>query len=131
MPELPEVETVCRVMRHALQGKLITLVEVVPDAIVFSRLTPKVIEKALLRRTVRAVGRRGKFFWLTLDGEGPTLFGHLGMSGWVREVSTEGTRLHGHGRAPFEDSQGRPRFLKLGIQTRDGSSIAFTDPRRL
>jgi len=131
MPELPEVETVCRVMRHALQGKLITHVEVVPDAIVFSRLTPKVIEKALLRRTVRAVGRRGKFFWLTLDGEGPTVFGHLGMSGWVREVSTEGTRLHGHGRAPFEDAQGRPRFLKLGIQTRDGSSVALTDPRRL
>jgi len=131
MPELPEVETVCRVMRHALQGQLITRVEVVPDAIVFSRLAPKVIEKALLRRTVRAVGRRGKFFWLTLDGEGPTVFGHLGMSGWVRELSTQGTRLHGHGRAPFEDAQGRPRFLKLGIQTRSGSRIALTDPRRL
>ena len=34
MPELPEVETVCRVMRHALQGKQITHVEVVPDPIV-------------------------------------------------------------------------------------------------
>jgi len=131
MPELPEVETVCRVMRHALQGKRITVVEVVPDALVFSGLAPKVIEKALLQRTVQAVGRRGKFFWLTLDGEGPTVFGHLGMSGWVREIGAEGTRLHGHGRAPFEDAQGRPRFLKLGIRTKAGSSIVLTDPRRL
>ena len=131
MPELPEVETVCRVMRHALQGKRITVVEVVPDALVFSGLDPKLIEKALLQRTVQAVGRRGKFFWLVLDGKGPTLFGHLGMSGWVREVGTEGTRLHGHGRAPFEDAQGRPRFLKLGIRTRFGSGIVLTDPRRL
>jgi formamidopyrimidine-DNA glycosylase len=131
MPELPEVETVCRVMRHALQGKRITLVEVVPDAIVFSGLAPNLIEKALLQRTVQAVGRRGKFFWLTLDGKGPNVFGHLGMSGWVREIGLEGTRLHGHGRAPFEDAQGRPRFLKLGIRTRAGSGIVLTDPRRL
>ena len=131
MPELPEVETVCRVMRHALQGKRISHVEVMRDTLFFSGLTPTVIEKALLHRTVRAVGRRGKFFWLTLGGEGPTVFGHLGMSGWVRELGNEGTRLHGHGRAPFEDAQGRPRFLKLGIQTRTGSGIVLTDPRRL
>lgn len=131
MPELPEVETVCRVMRHALLRKRITLVEVVRDPIVFGPYSPKAIEKALLHRTVRAVGRRGKYFWLTLDGEGPTVFGHLGMSGWVREIGRTGTRLHGHGQAPFEDEQGRPRFLKLGVRTRSGSSIVFTDPRRL
>ncbi|MEI9942443.1 MAG: DNA-formamidopyrimidine glycosylase family protein [Pseudomonadota bacterium] len=131
MPELPEVETVCQVMRHALQGKRISRVEVVSDAIVFSGIAPKVIENALLHSTVRAVGRRGKFFWLTLDSEGPTVFGHLGMSGWVREVGLEGTRLHGHGKAPFEDAQGRPRFLKIGVQTRGDNGIVFTDPRRL
>ncbi|MES1177902.1 MAG: DNA-formamidopyrimidine glycosylase family protein [Myxococcales bacterium] len=131
MPELPEVETVCRVMRDALQGQRITQVEVVPDAIVFSRLSPRVMEKALLKRTVRTVGRRGKLFWLTLDGEGPTVFGHLGMSGWVREIGTVGTRLHGQGQAPFEDAEGRPRFLKLGIRTRTGRAIVLTDPRRL
>ena len=131
MPELPEVETVCRVIRHALEGKRITRVEVVPDSIVFSRLAPRTVEKALLDRTVRSVGRRGKFFWLTLSGEGPTVFGHLGMSGWVREVGSEGTRLHGHGEAPFDDEHGRPRFLKLYLATRGGSGIAFTDPRRL
>lgn len=131
MPELPEVETVCRVIRRALLGKRITHVEVVPDAIVFSRVPPAAIETALLRRTVRDVGRRGKLFWLTLTSAGPTVFLHLGMSGWVREVATEGTRLHGHGEAPFEDEQGRPRFLKLGIYARGGRGIVLTDPRRL
>ena len=131
MPELPEVETVCRTIRHTLQGQKITHVEVVRDSIFFGRSTPKVIEKALLGRTVQAVGRRGKFFWLTLSGEGPTVFGHLGMSGWVREVGLEGTRLHGHGDAPFDDEHGRPRFLKLGLATRSGRGIVLTDPRRL
>ena len=80
---------------------------------------------------MRAVGRRGKFFWLTLNGDGPTVFGHLGMSGWIREVGLQGTRLRGHGSAPFEDEQGRPRFLKLGVRARSGRAIVLTDPRRL
>lgn len=131
MPELPEVETVCRLMRRALQGKRIARVEIVPDSIVFSGLSAKAIENALLGRTVREVGRHGKFFWLTLDGDGPTVYGHLGMSGWVRAVGKQGTRLHGHGDAPFDDDAGKPRFLKLGVSARDGSGFVFTDPRRL
>lgn len=131
MPELPEVETVCRAIRQALQGKRIARVEVFRDTIVFSGLAPKAVEKALVGRTVTEVGRHGKFFWLALDGEGPTVYGHLGMSGWVRAIGKQGTRLHGHGEAPFDDEEGRPRFLKLGIYSRDGSGIVLTDPRRL
>ena len=118
-------------MRRALEGQQITRVEVVRDAIVFAGSSPKAIENALLDRKVKSVGRRGKFFWLRLSGEGPTVFGHLGMSGWVREIGLEGVRLHGHGDAPFEDEHGRPRFLKLGIATRSGRGIVLTDPRRL
>jgi formamidopyrimidine-DNA glycosylase len=131
MPELPEVETVCRVIRHAVVGRRIMRVDVVRDPIVFGGVSSATIDQALVRRTVRGVGRRGKFFWLTLSGAGPVVFGHLGMSGWVREVGAEGTRLHGHGEAPFDDAQGRPRFLKLGVHTRDGHGFVLTDPRRL
>lgn len=131
MPELAEVETVCRVMRRALQGKRITRVEVMRDSIFFSGTAPKTLENALLRRTVREVGRHGKFFWLSLDGDGPTIYGHLGMSGWIRAVGKQGTRLHGHGDAPFDDEAGRPRFLKLGLYTQNGSGVVLTDPRRL
>lgn len=130
MPELPEVETVCRLLRRTLEGKRITSAEVVNDPIVFSGHSPKAVEEALVGRVVKAVGRRGKFFWLILSGAGPTVFGHLGMSGWVREVGVEGTRLHGHGDAPFEDAEGRPRFLRLLLRVPDGTGVAFTDSRR-
>ncbi|MFO0738355.1 MAG: DNA-formamidopyrimidine glycosylase family protein [Labilithrix sp.] len=130
MPELPEVETVCRVMRRTLEGKRIASVEVVRDPIVFSGHAPAAVEKALKGRVVESVGRRGKFFWLTLSGDGPTVFGHLGMTGWIREVGKEGTRLMGHGAAPFDDEDGRPRFLRLLVRTAGGRGIAFTDARR-
>ena len=129
MPELPEVESVCRLMRRVIEGKPIRKVEVLPDEIVLSGNPPEAIASALLGRMVTSVGRRGKFWWLCLDGDGPTVFGHLGMSGWIREVGTDGKRLHSHGKAPLVDENGRPRFMKLRIEV-DGGGVAFTDPRR-
>lgn len=114
MPELPEVETVCRTIRRALQGRKIVLADVASDSIVFGQHSPKEIQKALLGRTLKSVGRRGKFFWLTLSGSGPTIYGHLGMSGWIDEIGSE-----------------PPRFLKLQLAAASGRGIAMTDPRRL
>lgn len=131
MPELAEVETVCRLMRRCLEGKKITNVEVVSDPLVFSKQSKRNIEEAFEGRVVRAIGRRGKTFWISMKGPGPTVYGHLGMSGWIREVGKEGVRLQGHGDAPFDDETGRPRFLKLLLEVRGGHGIAFTDPRRL
>lgn len=130
MPELAEVETVCRVMRRVLVGRRIKRVEVVQDTLVF-QAPAKNIEDALAGRTVRAIGRRGKTFWIELSGPGPTVYGHLGMTGWIREIGTESIRLQGHGKAPFDDETGRPRFLKLLIEVPGGRAIAFTDGRRL
>lgn len=130
MPELAEVETVCRLMRTVLVGKRIKRVEVMPDTIVF-QASKKNVEDALVGRTVKAIGRRGKTFWIELAGPGPTVYGHLGMTGWIREIGTEGVRLQGHGDAPFDDETGRPRFLKLLIEVPGGKAIAFTDGRRL
>jgi formamidopyrimidine-DNA glycosylase len=131
MPELPEVETVCRVMRRALEGRRIAHVEVVKDPLVFSGNSADAIARALVDRVVDHVGRRGKSFWIALHGPGPTLFGHLGMSGWIREMGRAGTRLRSQGDALLDDARGRPRFLRLWIETDEGNAIAFTDPRRL
>jgi formamidopyrimidine-DNA glycosylase len=130
MPELAEVETVCRLMRDVLVGKRIARVEVVPDSVVFES-SRRNIEDALVGRTVRAIGRRGKTFWIELAGPGPTVYGHLGMTGWIREVGRHSTRLQAHGDAPLDDEHGRPRFLRLLVEARGGRTIAFTDPRRL
>ncbi len=130
MPELPEVESVRRLMRRVMQGKRIARAEVAPDEIVLSGVAPEAVQAAVEGRTVTDVGRKGKFWWIELD-ERPWLFGHLGMSGWVRQLGTESMRLHSHGDAPLDDAEGRPRFLKLLLETEDGGRIAFTDGRRL
>ena len=130
MPELPEVETVCRVMRRALMNKKIKEVEIVKDTIIFGAAPPEAIRKALKGRTVNNVCRRGKTFWLELD-DNTTLYGHLGMSGWIRELGTDTVRLKEHGDAPLDDENGRPRFLKMLITAEDGTRVSFTDARRL
>jgi len=130
MPELPEVETVCRIMRRVLVGHKIKSVEVVPDSIIFGDAPAGAIASALEGRKVRNVGRRGKTWWIETD-EAPALVGHLGMSGWIRELGAPTVRLKEHGNAPLDDPEGRPRFLKLLIVTDEDKSIAFTDARRL
>jgi formamidopyrimidine-DNA glycosylase len=130
MPELPEVETVCRVMRRALVGKKIAEVEVVPDTIIFGATPPEAIRGALEGRKVKAIGRKGKTWWIEMDSP-PVLFGHLGMSGWVRELGEATVRLREHGNAPLDDENGRPRFLKLLITAEDGTRVSLTDARRL
>jgi formamidopyrimidine-DNA glycosylase len=130
MPELPEVETVCRIMRRALLGKTIRDAEVAEDSIVLSGLAADVVKHALVGSSVLKVGRKGKFWWLELDS-GQSLCGHLGMSGWIREIGKEGGRLLEHGSQPLDDPDGRPKFLKLRIVAEDGAQIVFTDGRRL
>ncbi|HRF58541.1 MAG TPA: DNA-formamidopyrimidine glycosylase family protein [Fimbriimonadaceae bacterium] len=130
MPELPEVETVRRLLQRALVGQKLVEVEVAPDEIVFEGAPPEAIVEALLGRTVTGAHRKGKAFWLAFD-DAPWLFGHLGMAGWVRELGAGTIRLREHGEAPFEDEEGRPRFLKLRLVAENGAQIVLTDLRRL
>lgn len=129
MPELPEVESVRRLMASALIGQRLIDVEVVPDEIVCSGHSTEEVDAALRNRVVTGVQRRGKFFWLTFDSP-PVVFGHLGMAGWIREVGADSLRLHSHGEAPMDEENGRPRFLKLLMRAENGRQIAFTDSRR-
>ncbi len=131
MPELPEVEAVRRVLERCLVGKRLRAVEAVADAIVFEGLPPEAIVAALEGRAVQGAGRKGKAFWLEFD-EPPWVYGHLGMSGWAREVGASvEKRLVSHGSAPLDDEGGRPRFLKLLLEAEDGRRVAMTDGRRL
>jgi formamidopyrimidine-DNA glycosylase len=130
MPELPEVESVRRLMTRVLRGQRIVEVEVVPDEIVLGGVDPAAFRAAIEGRTLQSVGRKGKYWWLDF-GEPPVVFGHLGMSGWIRELGQPTIRLKEHGNAPLDDESGRPRFLKLMMTVESGQRIAFTDGRRL
>ncbi len=130
MPELPEVETVRRTLRRVLKGRRIVRAEVLPDEIMMFGVEPGVVQAALEGRVVTEVGRHGKYWWLEFEDK-PWVYGHLGMSGWVRELGAPSIRLREHGKAPFEDENGCPRFLKFLLEAEDGGRVAFTDGRRL
>jgi formamidopyrimidine-DNA glycosylase len=83
MPELPEVETVCRGLRATVLGKSIVSVETDAPAssIVVSRSVPGgEFTKALKNRTIIEIARRGKNILITLSGE-LVLWVHLKMTG--------------------------------------------------
>lgn len=122
-------------MERALRGRRIVEAEVPEDSIVLDGVPSAIVKQAVVGAQVTRVGRKGKYWWLEFDRH-PWLFGHLGMAGWIRDVSPNRehevmTRLREHGSAPWDDESGRPRFLKLLLESEDGHRIAMTDGRRL
>jgi formamidopyrimidine-DNA glycosylase len=114
VPELPEVETVRRLAESALRGRRIASAAVSDDPLVFDGVAPRRVAAALRGRTVTAVRRKGKHFWLELE-DGPAVLFHLGMSGWLETYA----------------GGARPRFWKIEIAPEGGPRVAMTDARRL
>ncbi len=112
MPELPEVETICRQLEPELEGKRIESLEVL-DPRWCRPMPPAELEDAVAGRTIERLGRRGKYLLLGLDG-GRTLVMHLRMTGNL--VLPHRSTSERHLRARFVLS--------------DGREIWFTDPRR-
>lgn len=112
MPELPEVETVCRSLRPHLLGRTIERVTVLEP-----RLRMPVDEKALRRlagKRVDAVSRIAKYILLRLSGDTIWLF-HLGMSGKLICTGAQAPRRkHDH------------IVAELG----GGAELRYHDPRR-
>ncbi len=129
MPELPEVETVCRQLEPELEGRRIEELEVLDER--WSRpVAPAELGAAVSGRTIEGLGRRGKYLLLALDGD-QTLVMHLRMTGNLvlvegREVldPSEGRRLYENERSTLE------RHLRARFLLDDGRELWFTDPRR-
>ena len=113
MPELPEVETVCRGLAPHLEGRRFVAVDQRCDALRIP-LPPRFAER-LTGRRVTAVHRRGKYILIDLD-DGNVMIAHLGMSG----------RITMHNGAP------RPpgRHDHVIFHTDAGVHITFNDARR-
>lgn len=80
MPELPEVETICRGIEPALKGQTIARVDT--HRIGLRKPFPKNLKKTLENAKVMQVSRRAKYILLGLD-TGVVLVIHLGMSGRI------------------------------------------------
>ena len=135
MPELPEVEEARRIAHRVAAGRRITGVEVAPDPIVFERLAPARMRRALLGRRVIAVRRHGKHLWLELDRRPWPCF-HFGMAGGFHAPAAGGARRGSVHAVRLVSSGDRahtwpPRFTKLMLTFGDGGALAMTDARRL
>jgi formamidopyrimidine-DNA glycosylase len=103
MPELPEVETVRRVLHERYAGRVITAVAVGKPT--FYRAPPLSAIKALTGAEISGFSRRGKYLIADLKGR-PSVVFHLGMSGRITVggesphvrfqmwIGTEAVRFH-------------------------------------
>jgi len=113
MPELPEVETVRRVLANELPG--IRVKNTTGKSITLRRpLDVERISSLIKNRKFLTPRRRAKYLLLDLDPPGSLLI-HLGMSGQVQLVDKP---------APIRD------HTHLTLQLSDGRELRFVDPRR-
>jgi len=113
MPELPEVETVRRILEPQLAGRRVETVEIrnpqiiaYPDAEQFAEL--------LHDQTISAMSRRGKFLTIHFSG-GDRLCLHLRMTGQLLVVTAD---------VPVE------KHTHLLLSLSDGSQLRYIDVRR-
>jgi formamidopyrimidine-DNA glycosylase len=114
MPELPEVETIRRQLAPHLEGRKVERAEVL-DARWSEPAAPAELADAIEGREVLAVGRRGKYFDVELDGE-VHLVMHLRMTGNLLLIPPDG--------------DGEQPYVRVRFELDDGSTMLFADPRR-
>ncbi|MGI9464034.1 MAG: bifunctional DNA-formamidopyrimidine glycosylase/DNA-(apurinic or apyrimidinic site) lyase [Aestuariivirgaceae bacterium] len=129
MPELPEVETVKRGLQPAMEGRLISDVELRRADLRFA--FPADFAERLKNSRVEKLARRAKYILAYLD-TGDVLMMHLGMSGRFTVFAPEGgTRnlgefyyLHG----ALDAGAGPHDHVVFTLD--DGAKLVYTDPRR-
>lgn len=115
MPELPEVETVCRGLAPLMTGRRLVAVEARrPD---LRRPFPVDLAQRLIGSRIDALTRRAKYLLIDTD-RGDSLILHLGMSGRIRILPP------GAGDSVLEPHD------HLVWETGEGVRFAFQDPRR-
>ena len=113
MPELPEVETVCRGIAPVLEGRTLTKVIVRQSKLRIE--VPAELAHKLEGRRVTRVGRRAKYILIEMS-DGAVVLAHLGMSGRMTVI---------RGRAPSPGPHDHIDFI-----TEKGVTLRFNDPRK-
>ncbi|HYM10813.1 MAG TPA: DNA-formamidopyrimidine glycosylase family protein, partial [Bryobacterales bacterium] len=113
MPELPEVEAVCRQVARALDGRLVISTHVLRRRFCAPQ-TPAQFARAVAGRRFLAAERRGKNILIHLDGI--TLLLHLRMTGNLYAI---------------EDARLRAASVAGYLVLDDGRALVFDDPRGL
>jgi formamidopyrimidine-DNA glycosylase len=113
LPELPEVETVRRMLARAVRGR--TVAGVTCSGLRLRTPIPRTLARRVAGRAITGVRRTGKYLLIDLE-RGLTLVSHLGMSGrWL------------FWRGEPDDALGH---VHVRVRFRDGTQLWFQDPRR-
>lgn len=111
MPELPEVETVCRGLKSAILKQRIVGVTIRNPNLRYP--IPKNLPRVLLQQKILKIERRGKY--ILLGTKNGTLILHLGMSGNLQiKPKNHAVEKHEHFTVIFSN----------------GFSMCYNDPRR-
>ena len=113
MPELPEVETVRRLLESSVVGRVVRSASL--SGLALREPVARSLPRRLAGRRIARVRRHGKYLLIDLDSD-LTLLSHLGMSGkWTFHTAPPAAEpKHVHARVAFED----------------GAALWFEDPRR-
>lgn len=113
MPELPEVETVCRGLQPHLEGQKIVRIQQNRADLRFP--IPLNLSDILLNHRITHIHRRAKYMLWDVEG-GHIVLCHLGMSGKFSIVAKSSYQPQKHDHLVFE--------------TEAGTIISYNDPRR-
>ncbi len=116
MPELPEVETVCRGLSATLAGQVLRRVDQNRPDLRFP--LPERMAERLTGRRIERIDRRAKYILVHLD-DGQVLMIHLGMSG--RMMVSPPERANGYVPQAHDH---------VVFHAADGAVVAFNDARR-
>jgi formamidopyrimidine-DNA glycosylase len=121
MPELPEVETVCRGVAPHIIGRTIQKVIVRQPSLRWP--VPATLGDSLTGAVIQSVNRRAKYLLIATDKG--TLIIHLGMSGSLRIVdSQQAIKTHDHIDFVF----GKDVILRYNDPRRFGAVLWTTEP---
>lgn len=113
MPELPEVEVVCRGLRPFLIGRTVTAIHWSGKKLRHP-VQLEAIQQAMINRTITTIERRAKFLQIGLNS-GAMLIIHLGMTGNL---------------GIFPPSTGRAKHDHMFWLLDNGTELRYNDSRR-
>ena len=113
MPELPEVETIKRIIEPQIKGQKILSVDV-RNAQIIAHPETELFRGSLVNKTITGMSRRGKYLSINLD-DGDKVYLHLRMTGQLLVAPKE---------YPME------KHTHLIMELSGGSQIRYIDVRR-
>jgi formamidopyrimidine-DNA glycosylase len=114
LPELPEVEAVCRRLRESIVGATIVHARILRPSVTRPQ-TPAQLTKRVADARIESVTRRGKHILIHMSDES-TLHVHLRMTGNLFVIP---------------DIRLRTVFIRAYFELADGRALVFEDPRLL